>query len=120
MRDLQPVLVGVGLASRVRPDQRLTSPLDLIAEASRTAIADAGAERDLAACIDTIACVRLFADSASWFASPFGGSTKPPLSLAARIGARPARAIHSAVGGNIPQKLINECAQAISEGECEL
>lgn len=120
LRPNTPVLIGAGQSGRVGSEAGLVSPLDLVAEAARSALADAGSGSLLASQIDMLAFVRLFADSAPQFRSPFGGSRRPAVSVARRIGASSARCIQSAVGGNVPQKLVNEICERIVAGDCRL
>jgi acetyl-CoA C-acetyltransferase len=70
--------------------------------------------------IDVIAAIRQFEVSGPKAVPPFGASTNFPRSVAARIGANPARAILEPVGGQGPQHLVNEFAQAIGRGEHDL
>ncbi|MFQ5471609.1 MAG: acetyl-CoA synthetase, partial [Dehalococcoidia bacterium] len=43
-----------------------------------------------------------------------------PGALAARIGAQPSQSIHTTIGGETPQRLVNETAQAIAEGRTRI
>jgi acetyl-CoA C-acetyltransferase len=87
--------------------------MDLAAEASRRALAEAGVQ---AGCIDTIAVVRLFSDSAKAWRSPFGGSDNPPESIARRIGAQLQDRIYSNAGGTEPMQLLAELFTDIAAG----
>ncbi|WP_374594510.1 acetyl-CoA acetyltransferase [Sphingosinicella sp.] len=111
-----PVLVGVGqYVGREDDPARGLSPADLLAEAARSAIADSGA--DAAGAIDTLAAVRLFADSGGAFPSPFGNCRNLPHAVARRIGAHPRQLIYGPVGGNTPQMFVNMLAERIANGE---
>lgn len=113
-----PVIVGVGQYCERSPDpENLRSALDLAEIASKQAIVDANARDDIAQAIDTVAWVRTFADSAPQFQSQFGFSNNPPRSLANRISANPNHVIHSPVGGNVPQELVNEMSLNIASGD---
>jgi acetyl-CoA C-acetyltransferase len=115
--DSVPILVGCGDVSDVAtPEEAGRSPFDLMAEAARLALGDAGAGR-LAGVIDVIATVRLYADTSSRFASKLGTSTNPPKSVAHRLGIHPSRYVYSGGGGNMPQYLVNRFAEAIAAGE---
>jgi acetyl-CoA C-acetyltransferase len=115
--DRIPILVGCGdVTDETTPVEVGRSPFDLIAEAGRLALADAGASA-LAGAIDVIATVRLFADASPRFATKLGGSTNPPRSIAERLAIHPARYIYSSSGGNMPQYLVNHFSQAIAEGD---
>ncbi|QMW22829.1 acetyl-CoA acetyltransferase [Sandaracinobacteroides saxicola] len=111
---MTPVLVGIG--QYVDRGDAMLSPQDMLAAVARRAIADCGGH-DVAAAIDAIAVVKLFADSAAAFAGPFGGSSNYPRSIANRIGASPRRCLYGPVGGNTPQMLANLFAQQIANGE---
>ncbi|MEQ8263884.1 hypothetical protein [Pseudohaliea sp.] len=95
------------------------APSDLAAEAARAALADAGSSV-LAKAIDTIAHVRLFADSSPLWPCEFGSSNNPPESVARRIGAPPGARYYSESGGDQPVSLLLEWAEKVSRGESEL
>jgi acetyl-CoA C-acetyltransferase len=113
------VLVGVGQASERlgQPGYRRRSPVDLAADAARAALADTGADpAPVVAAIGTVAGVRQFEISSPAARAPLGRSDNYPRSVAARIGATPARAVLEVVGGQAPQHLVNEFAGAIAAG----
>ena len=88
-----PVLIGVGQSlsqwdGKAGP-AGAPSPLSLMAEASKAALADTGAA-NIAAAIDTIAVVRIFEDSVGRAAHPHGHNTNLPGTLA-RETAQPTR-----------------------------
>jgi acetyl-CoA C-acetyltransferase len=115
--DKIPILVGCGdVTDATTPVEAGRSPFDLIAEAGRLALADAGASA-LAGAIDVIATMRLFADASPRFATKLGRSTNPPKSIARRLAIRPGRYIYSSSGGNMPQYLVNYFSQAIADGD---
>ena len=64
-----------------------------------------------------IAAVRQFEVSAAQATPPFGASDNFARSVGRRIGADPARAILEVVGGQGPQRLVNELAHAVARGE---
>jgi len=118
--DHLPVIVGA--AQYVdRPGEDFgpdfDGPMDIAALACRMAVTDAGVAPQA---IDTIGVVRLFADAAPAWASPFGGSNNPPESIAQRLGAKPARRIYTDAGGTAPLTLMMELCQAIGRGEQEI
>ncbi len=118
-----PVVAGGGQASeRIgQPGYRRRSPADLAADAARAALADTGADPALvAAAIGTIAGVRQFEISSPAARAPMGRSDNYPRSVAARIGATPARAVLEVVGGQAPQHLLNEFAGVIAGGGDEV
>ncbi|MBK9955970.1 MAG: acetyl-CoA acetyltransferase [Rhodocyclaceae bacterium] len=86
------------------------------AAAARLALADSGQAEKLAQILDSVVFMKLFADI-GMFKSPFGGSTKIARSLTQRLGISPREVIYSAVGGNVPQKMINDYAEQIARGE---
>ena len=116
-----PVIVGVGQAAeRIdEPDYRAMSPVELAAAAAQAAIDDCGAAA-VAPAIDTIAGVRQFEISGPVANAVLGRSNNYPRSVAKRIGAEPARAILEIVGGQGPQHLISELADAIAAGRSEV
>lgn len=115
-----PILVGVAqYVDRDSEPQAALSPADLLATVARGAVADSGGA-GVAAAIDTVAVIRLFADSGPAFASPFGSYSNLPRSLANRIGASPRELIYPPVGGNTPQMMVNLLAERIANGEAEV
>jgi acetyl-CoA C-acetyltransferase len=114
-----PVLVGCGQITQREPDPRVAlGPLDLMAQAARLAADDSGAGAKLLAALDTLAVIRLFADTSPRFASPFGSYANPPATLAGRIGAASARRlIYTHPGGNMPQYCVNRLCEAVTRGE---
>ncbi|MEV6490981.1 acetyl-CoA acetyltransferase [Actinoplanes sp. NPDC051633] len=123
MRRRTPVIVGVGEVSERLdgPGYRRRSPVDLAADAAREALVDTGLPAGiLAAVIDTVAGVPQFEISIPGATAPLGRSGNYPRSVAARIGARPRRAILAAPGGQGPQQLVNELAATIAAGDAEV
>ena len=96
--------------------------MGIAAEAARVALKDCGKAQSVVHAIDTLVAIRIFPDS--WnrprMPNPFGRAENPPRAIARRIGANPARAIYGNVGGNTPQKYINEMAEEIAEGRSEV
>jgi acetyl-CoA C-acetyltransferase len=106
-----PVIVGVGQLSR-RPAtlDDAVEPVDLMAEASRLADADAKGARSLIARVDSIRTLGVL----SWrYSDPAG-------ELATRLGASPRDRAVTATGGNGPQWLVNRTATAICRGELDV
>src|SRR5262245_59836544 len=99
-----PVLVGGG-QSVDRPSEAAPGrePLAWMADAARAAAADAGAGDALLAALDTIAVVNVLSHD-------YGDA---PGLLAERLGAQPARAIYTTLGGNTPQSLVNHLCDEI-------
>lgn len=116
-----PILVGVGQLT-VHWDGSTAAnapdPQGLRADAARAALADSGAAHALAASIDRVIAVRTMLDSVQDAPQPFGRCANPPATLAADLGLSPRDAIYSWVGGDQPQALVNESAEAIFAGQC--
>jgi acetyl-CoA C-acetyltransferase len=124
MQDSTPILVGAGQYVDREPPaaERSLSPADMNAEAVRRALMHAGATGDLAGVIDVLAVARLFEhslkDTVMW-PNPFGCSNNMPGSVAKRLGIAPRRQIYAEVGGETPQRLVNQMAEAIHAGEVQ-
>ena len=116
-----PCLVGASqFVGREDNPEKALSPADMLAKVAADALADSGS-KNVAGAVDTLAVIRLFADSsADAFASPFGKYENLPWSVAQRIGADPAHLIYGPVGGNTPQMLVNVLAQRIWDGEASV
>ena len=116
-----PVLVGAGQITQREPDPaEALAPVDLTAEAARKAAEDAGAGAKLLAALDTIVVLRSFSDTSWRFASPFGGPSNPPKSLAVRLGAdRTPRLVYTHPGGNMPQWCVNHLFGMVTRGEVQ-
>ena len=113
-----PVLVGCGQVTQRESDPRAAlAPLDLMAQAARLAADDSGAGARLLRSLDSIAVIRLFADTAPRFACPFGRYANPPRSLANRLGASPRQRVYTHPGGNMPQWCLNRLGEAVARGE---
>ena len=114
-----PVIVGAGQYSERKPPLRALPPMGLAARAADAALQDTGRKEGLAAHIDTVAVVRCFEDSRNRPRDDhgFGRAENPPRAVARRIDANPARMVYGPIGGDTPQTLVNEIAQAIAEGE---
>ena len=103
-----PVIVGVGQTSQRAAPAEASAPIDLLVEAARAAERDAGAA--LLARADVVAVVAIV----SW---PY---PDPGALVARRLGIEPAATMVSTVGGNSPQLLIDELADAITRGDCDV
>lgn len=117
-----PVLVGVGQVVRHwTPADTVPapSPLDLQLLAARAALADSGAPQQLVEAIDGVVVVRSMLDSVEGARQPFGRCANPPATLAADLGIASACCIYSVVGGDQPQALVNEAAEAIFAGDVD-
>ncbi|MHA3019572.1 acetyl-CoA acetyltransferase [Mycobacterium sp. BMJ-28] len=117
-----PVIVGVGqFTERLGDsDYRGMSSVDLAAAATHAALENTGADVSaVARAIDIIAGTRQFEISGRTPA-PLGKSDNYPRSVAARVGADPARAVLEVIGGQSPQHLITEFAAAIAAGEADV
>jgi acetyl-CoA C-acetyltransferase len=119
---MTPILVGVGQSVNHWDGSDPTqapSPLSLSIEAAQAALRDAGANRSVAEAIDTVVVVRTNQDSVPGATHRFGRCANPPATLAAAVGIAPRRAIYSKVGGDQPQALVNEFAEAIFNGQSQ-
>ncbi|MEO0724276.1 MAG: enoyl-CoA hydratase-related protein [Bacteroidota bacterium] len=116
-----PILIGVGqITEQVPQDLTLASSnTDLAAKAVSQAFVDAGVE-GLNAQVDTVVAVRTFADSSPTYRSKLGGPDNFPRAIAKRVGLEPKRAVYSQVGGDTPQRLVNEFAEQLFAGEAEM
>ena len=93
-----PVIVGAGqYVNRSRDLADAVEPLEMMATVARAAEDDAGVE-GLIARIDSLQVVNIIA----W---PYPDTTGL---LAERLGASPAQRVYTGVGGDTPQRLINE------------
>src|SRR4051812_38160107 len=98
-----PVIVGVGQATQRGADPAAAAePVDLLAEAARAALADAGAP----IAVDTVAIAEIL----SW------RYPDPGALLARRLGIEPRTTILTTTGGNSPQMLVNRLGAAILAG----
>ena len=113
--DNTPIIIGIADFKQPVPENlaEIMSPVELAAQASLLALDDAGLD---ATALSTVAVVRTSTDSLPMSPPPFGTSTNPPASIAQRIGAKPTTFVHSSSGGNTPQQLVNEWAEALAEG----
>ena len=118
MRDNTPILIGAGQSVEPVPTDlsEAASHAEMAGRAACAALKDAGLD---GAAVDWLACVRTFSDSSPAYACPFGGPDKFPLAVAARIGATPELAIYGVIGGQSPQTLVAEAAQALMTGEAK-
>ena len=106
-----PVLVGVGQVTEKNDDlDALSSPMDLMEQATWRACEDAGIGRERMADVDTLVVV-------SSFREPMANSAEV---LARRVGAGGAAPWMMPNGGNGPQYLVNRYAEAIARGEARL
>jgi acetyl-CoA C-acetyltransferase len=105
-----PVIVGVGqFTNRSRDLTEAVEPLDMMDTVARAAQDDAGVP-GLLPRIDSLQVVNVMA----WPYSDAVGL------LAERLGADPKHRVYTAVGGESPQRIINETAQAIVDGDIRL
>lgn len=113
---LTPVLVGCGdITDLITPAEEGRSPFELIAQAGRRALEDTSCA-GMVDQIDTVAMLRLFADSSPRFVSKLGTSVNPPRSVADRLGLKDVRHVYTYPGGNMPQYLVNHYAEEIAAG----
>jgi acetyl-CoA C-acetyltransferase len=102
-----PVIVGVGqFMNRSERIEDAIEPVELMARVARSAAEDAGDT----ALLEKLESVQVV-NQMSW---PYADA---PGALAERIGATPAQKVYTSVGGETPQRLVNEAAEAIVNGE---
>ena len=108
-----PVVVGVAQAvRRPSPDDvsEASEPADMMADVLRAAAADSGAGAVVLERADSVRTVDLL----SW---PYAN---PAAAVAERIGASPRETVHTTLGGNSPQLLVNDAAAAVQRGELDV
>jgi acetyl-CoA C-acetyltransferase len=104
--EVRPVIVSAAQVANKDPE-RLAHPVDLIEDAVRLAVADAGA--------DPLAHVGLVLSSPlSVFSDDDGGAM-----VAERLGFHPARCVQTTYSGAGPHKLLAQACRAIAAGETE-
>ena len=120
LEDSTPVIIGAGqyMERDVLP-QQAQPPMGIAASAAKAALRDTCCDSSVAGLIDMLAVVRIAQDSHNRPRDDisFGRAENPPRAVARRIGANPANAVYGCIGGETPQSLINEIAQAIADGE---
>ena len=105
-----PVLIGAGqLTNHPKVYREPIEPLEMMERVARDAEKDARSP-GLLAKLDSVQVVNML----SW------SYADAPGMLAARVGAEPTHTVYSPIGGETPQRLINETAQAIAEGRIRL
>ena len=101
-----PVLIGAGqLTNHPKVIDEAIEPLEMMERVARDAEKDTRLT-GLLAKLDSVQVVNML----SW------SYADAPGMLAARVGAEPTQTVYSPIGGETPQRLINETAQAIAEG----
>lgn len=113
--DRAPVIIGVGEASRRTVAGDYPSPVKLAAAAINAALTDCGCGGVVASKVDVLAAIRTFEDSG--LAMGTGSPDNMPDAIATAAGLSPARLIYADIGGQSPQTLVNELAEAIYRGE---
>jgi len=105
-----PVIVGAGqLTNHPKAIDQTVEPLAMMERVAREAENDAGAP-GLLEKLDSVQVVNFM----SW------SYADAPGMLAARLRAIPAHTVYSSIGGETPQRLVNEIAQAIAEGRTQI
>jgi acetyl-CoA C-acetyltransferase len=119
-----PILVGCGqITDTTSQPTSERSRVAFCAEAANLALEDTRASiggHALGHEIDAIVVMEFFSDISPRFASPFGRSANPPISVANRLHAHPRQALYAHSGGNMPQYMVNRFAEEIARGETEL
>ena len=105
-----PVIVGAGqLTNHPKAIDQTLEPLAMMERVAREAENDAGAPALLEK-VDSVQIVNFM----SW------SYADAPRMLAQRIGAEPNHTVYSSIGGETPQRLVNETAQAIVGGRIDI
>jgi len=113
-----PVLVGVAqYTDRDGAPQAALAPPDMLARVGNAALSDSGG-RDIA--VDTLAVIRLFADTRQEYRLSDSAYSNLPRSMARRMEQDPTRLIYGPVGGNTPQMLVNMFAEEILQGTIDV
>lgn len=119
-----PILVGCGqITDTTGQPSSDRSRVAFCTEAANLALEDTRATiggHALGHEIDAIVVMEFFSDISPRFASPFGRSINPPVSVANRLHAHPRQALYAHSGGNMPQYMVNRFAEEIARGETEL
>ncbi|WP_295496796.1 hypothetical protein [Sphingorhabdus sp. EL138] len=113
-----PVIIGVGEASRKTVAGEWPAPRDLAGAAIKIALADTGQAQAVSAAIDTIAAIRTFEDSGVSLGTGSPDNTPEAFGAAGGVSAR--RLIYADVGGQSPQAILNELAEDIRRGTCDM
>lgn len=121
MHDHTPILIGAGQITEPVPEDlsEASSYQSLAAKAALVALQDTGSTEAVNS-IDTLVAVRTFMDSNPMERLTIGGPDNFPRAVAQRIGADPAYAVYSQVGGEAPQRLVNEFAEKLAQGQLDL
>ena len=109
--DRLPVIAGVAQHDR-RPDDPLgqPDPCAMIASALRAAAKDSGAGEPLLGRVQSLRVPRVLCWS-------YGD---PGAQVAERLGLGPAETVSAHIGGDTPQLLVNDAAEAIARGELDV
>ncbi|VAV91228.1 hypothetical protein MNBD_ALPHA04-2141 [hydrothermal vent metagenome] len=114
-----PVLVGVGETSgqKLKASMGLEWPTttDLASAAVKVALDDSGARDALSNSVDCLLSTRLFHDSG--LPHDFGSPENLPEAIAQASGLDPATLLYGDVGGQSPQKHLNQLACQVYDGE---
>ena len=101
-----PLIVGAGqVTNHPKAIEQTLEPLEMMERVAREAENDAGAP-GLLEKVDSVQVVNFM----SW------SYADAPGMLTARLGATPSHTLYSSIGGETPQRLVNETARAIVEG----
>jgi acetyl-CoA C-acetyltransferase len=102
-----PVLIGVGQVTEKDPAvEQASSPLQLMEQATKLALDDAGISMDSLAQLDTVVVVKSFREP----------TRNSPEALANLFGATNTAQWLTPDGGNAPQYLVNRYSAAIANG----
>ena len=113
-----PIIIGADLVVQKEKDvSKALSPLDLLVNAAKGAMSDAGCPDMLLREIDSVAGLRFITDSPEARGMPFGKYPNPGLSVARRLGMEVSNSFYAPTGGNTPQFMISDLANRIHAGD---
>ncbi len=121
MNNKTPILVGSAqYVDRHSVNPKSMSPTDISSHVSQMALLDASISDEFKQTVDVLISARLFEDSVKgtpMWPNPFGGPDNVPGAIARRIGLNPRRLIYAEVGGETPQRVVNQMAEQIFSGD---
>ncbi|MFT6407879.1 MAG: acetyl-CoA C-acetyltransferase [Arenicella sp.] len=113
-----PVLVACGQFVD-RPQSGLAlCPVEMMAEAARSAVADSGVA-NLLSSLDVLVSIGLTVDAAQVNTPVSGMYKNVPKTVSKLLKISPKRLVYTQTGGNTPQRLVNHFANEIATGKVE-
>ncbi|MEC9248831.1 MAG: hypothetical protein VX986_07410 [Pseudomonadota bacterium] len=115
-----PILVGSAqYVDRLPANLNSLSPTDISFLVAEKAITDSAKAQEFKQSIDILVSARLFQDSVKgvpMWPNPYGGPDNLPGAIANRLGISPIQLVYAEVGGETPQRVVNQVAEKIYEG----